>query len=165
MGYLGFLAVTDWGLHSSAIVRSTYFPLLFTLIVIVFLSPLKDAVQQTVDRVFFRLKYNPKKMLEFTSAVLASTLQLEDIVSFIWETIRSTMGTKSGGIFVRSALAHAYERIFPVANDGPVVEQHLLLAELANAGGGILLRHDLDDNPRVGQNRELIRNAFDSVGA
>ena len=165
IGYLGFLAVIDWGLHSSAIARSTYFPLLFTLIVIVFLNPLKDAVQNTVDRVFFRLKYNPKKMLESTSAVLASTLQLEDIVSFIWETIRSTMGTRSGGIFVRSAPAHAYERIFPVANDGPVLEQHLVLAELANAGGGILLRHDLDDNPRVGQNRELMRQAFDLVGA
>src|SRR5229473_3201818 len=157
IGYLGFLAVTDLGLHSSAIARSTYFPLLFTLIVIIFLNPLKDAVQQTVDRVFFRLKYNPKKMLELTSAVLASTLQLEDIASFIWETIGSTMGTKSGGIFVRSTPASSYKRIFPFANDGPAPEEHLLLAELANAGGGILLRHDLDDNPRVGQSREAIR--------
>ena len=165
LGYLGFLAVTGWGLHSSAIVRSTYFPLLFTLIVIVFLSPLKDAVQQTVDRVFFRLKYNPKKMLEFTSAVLASTLQLEDIVSFIWETIRSTMGIKSGGIFVRSAPPRVYERIFPVSHDGPVVEEHLLVAELTATGRPILSRHDLDDNPRFGPNREAIRRAFDSVSA
>jgi signal transduction histidine kinase len=164
MGYLGFLAITEWGLHSSAIARSTYFPLLFTLIVIVFVNPLKDAVQQTLDRVFFRLKYNPKKMLESTSAVLASTLQLEDIISFIWETIRSTMGIKSGGIFIRSAPA-AYERIFPVANDGPVLDEHLLLAELADMGGRILSRPDLDENPRAGQNREVLRRAFDSVSA
>src|SRR6266851_2728070 len=165
MGYLCFLAVTNWGLHSSAIARSTYFPLLFTLIVVVFLNPLKDAVQQTVDRVFFRLKYNPKKMLELTSAVLASTLQLEDIVSFVWETIGSTMGIKSGGIFVRSAPARGYERIFPAANDSPVLEEHLLLAELSDTGGRMLSRYDLDDNPRAAQNREIIRRAFDSVGA
>jgi hypothetical protein len=73
-------------------------------------------------------------MLEFTSAVLASTLQLEDIVSFIWEIIRSTMGTKSGGIVVRSAPSRVYERIFPVTNDGPVLEEHLLAAELTATG-------------------------------
>jgi signal transduction histidine kinase len=165
MGYLGFLAVADWGLHSSAIARSTYFPLLFTLIVVIFLNPLKDAVQQTVDRVFFRLKYNPQKMLELTSAVLASTLQLEEIVSFIWETIGSTMGTKSVGIFVRSVPARGYERIFPIANDSPVLEEHLVLAELSDSGGRILSRYDLDDNPRGARNSEMIRRAFDSVSA
>ena len=165
MGYLGFRAAADWALHSSAIARSTYFPLLFTLIVIVFLNPIKDAVQQTVDRIFFRLKYNPKKMLEFTSAVLASTLRLEDIVSFIWETIRSTMGIEAGGIFVRSAPARAYERIFPLANDGLLLDEHLLLAGLTDTGGRILSRPDLDENPRAGQNREMRRRAFDSVSA
>lgn len=166
LGYLGFLAVTDWGLHSSAIARSTYFPLLFTLIVVVFLNPIKDAVQQTVDRIFFRLRYNPKKMLELTSAMLTSTLQLEDIVSFVWETIRSTTGINSGGIFVRSAPARGYERVFPVANDGPVLEEgDPLLAEFSDCGGRIILRHDLDEDPRAGQKREVIRRVFDSVGA
>src|SRR5260370_8182167 len=52
IAYLGFLPVTDFSLHSSAIPRSTHLPLLFTLIVIIFLNPIKTAVQHTVDRVF-----------------------------------------------------------------------------------------------------------------
>src|SRR5260370_17011586 len=45
------------------------------------------------------------------------------------------------------------------------MEEHLLLAELSESGGRILSRYDLDDNPRLGQNREMIRRAFDSVSA
>ena len=161
VAYLGFLGLTNWAIRSAQISRSPLFPLLFTFAVVLAFNPLKDAVQRTVDRVFFRMKYNPKKMLEATSAALASTLQLDDIVALVWGTIGETMPVLSGGIFIRSAEARRFERVFPRSHEMTLDEGHPLVAHLARSQGRIISRYNLDAD----LSSPDLRSAFDAVGA
>ncbi|MBI3249800.1 MAG: hypothetical protein HYZ50_25170 [Deltaproteobacteria bacterium] len=112
-GYLCFLTLLDLGLHSSEWARSPLFHLLFTLIVVFLFNPLKDHVQHVIDRLFFRLRYNPRKVLEVTSAFLAATLRFEDILAFLWRTIGGTLGVTQGGIFLYDASTGTYAAAYP----------------------------------------------------
>lgn len=112
-GYLCFLTLLDLGLHSSEWARSPLFHLLFTLIVVFLFNPLKDHVQHVIDRLFFRLRYNPRKVLEVTSAFLASTLGLEEILAFLWRTLSETLGVTQGGIFLYDAHTGQYVAAYP----------------------------------------------------
>lgn len=113
LGYVALLAALNFTLRSSAFIYFHIFPLVFTLAVVFFLNPIKDSLQRVVDRVFFRLRYNPRKVLEATSAALVSTLSLEEILSFIWHTIGETLGVQQGGIFLLVAEKEQYVMAYP----------------------------------------------------
>jgi len=146
VAFLIFLAALDLTLHHSEQARSPLFHLLFTFVVVLFLNPIKDYVQHGVDRVFFRLRYNPQKVLEATSASLAATLQLEEILAFIWKTINETVGVTRGYLFLQTPEHHAYTPVYPQSPESvrlPVMPPtHPLIGELQTQGQPIL-RYDL----------------------
>jgi signal transduction histidine kinase len=111
--YLAFLALLNFSLNARGVAHSPLFPLFFTLTAVLLLNPLKEHLQKGVDRVFFRLRYDPKKTLEATSAALASTLQLEEILSCVWQTVRETMGVHEGGILLLTPDQERYLQIYP----------------------------------------------------
>lgn len=110
--YLGFLAILNFALRSADITHSPFFTLLFTLGVVLLLNPLRDHLQKGVDRVFFRLRYDPKKVLETTSAALASTLHLEEIFVTIDHTLRRTTNAR-GHVFLRVPKERGYTQVYP----------------------------------------------------
>jgi signal transduction histidine kinase len=162
VAYLGFLGLANLAVRSAEIARSPLFPLLFTFAVVLLFNPLKDAVQRAVDRVFFRMKYNPKKMLEVTSEALASNLRLDDIVSFVWRTIQETMPVMTGGIFIRSPETRQHERVFPRPHEIALDDRDPLIARIEQAHSRAISRYNLDGD--IPADAELY-SAFDLVGA
>ena len=98
--YLSCVGILNVTLSSAAFAQSPLFPLLFAFLVALFLNPLKEVLQTVIDRLFFRLHYNPKKVIEEMSAALATTLQLEDILSLIRRTIDETLGVQHLDLFL-----------------------------------------------------------------
>ncbi len=134
-GYVAFLAILNFTLRSSALIQSPSFPLLFTLAVVFFLNPLKDSLQKGVDRIFFRLRYNPSKVLEATSAALVSMLNLEEVLPFIWRTIGETLGVRQGGLFLLTPEREQYVMVHPQAEETYALPSgHPLLAEVRQQG-------------------------------
>lgn len=162
VAYLGFLTLTNWAVRSADSARSPVFPLLFTFAVVLVFNPLKDAVQRTIDRVFLRIKYNPKTVLELTSATLASTLHLDDIIAFVWQTISEAIPVMSGGIFIRSSESGKHELVFPRRQPLALDEHHPLIKRLARTNGRPLSRYSLDDEVSADRN---LRVEFDALGA
>lgn len=111
--YLAFLSFLQFALRSSPLAHSQIFPLFFTLVVALLLNPIKELLQQGIDRIFFRLQYNPKKVLERTSAFLASTLSLEEILAFIWRTISENLGLTREGIFLHEPRSAEFVQVYP----------------------------------------------------
>ncbi|WP_089937123.1 GAF domain-containing sensor histidine kinase [Candidatus Entotheonella palauensis] len=98
--YIAFLTVLNLTLHSTDLARTQLFPLFFTLGVVFLLNPLRNHLQRAVDRVFFRLHYDPVKVQAAVSASLAVTLRLDEIIHLIWSTINATLGVKQGSILL-----------------------------------------------------------------
>lgn len=131
LSYFLLLALLNLVLRFSEVAQSPLFPLLFTLAAVFLLNPLKDYLQQWIDRIFFRLRYDPEKVLEATSTFLASTLALDEILTFVWNTIRETLGVQRGGVFLRAADKSHY---FPTPASTPVIPRfsvkHPLIHEM-----------------------------------
>jgi signal transduction histidine kinase len=135
LAYVAFLAILNLTLQSSAFVRSPSFPLLFILAVVLFLNPLKDALQQMVDRIFFRLRYNPRKVLETTSAALVARRNQAEVLPFIWSTIRETLGVQQGGIFLLMPERDQYVMVHPSSEGAlSLPANHPLLQEAQREG-------------------------------
>ena len=145
--YAIFLLLTDWSLSFSAIAHWRLFPFLFTIVVAFLLNPVRDGLQRTVDRVFFRLRYNPKEMLEASSAALAATLELAEIADFVWNTIGRTVGVRVGGVFIRSRDHGSFSRIHPDTGDLTFAADDQLILALRGRCGEALSRYDLESPP------------------
>jgi signal transduction histidine kinase len=121
--YLVVLVVLNFVLHASELTRSPLFPLFFTLTALLLFNPLKDRLQKGIDRLFFRVRYDPKTVLKMTSASLATTLHLEEILAFLWRTVSDTLGVRHGGIFLLAPDSEQYLQVWP-----RTIEEHSLSA-------------------------------------
>jgi signal transduction histidine kinase len=164
--YALFVTVLNIFLHSSDFARSSVFPPLFTLTVVLLLNPLKERVQKIVDRLFFRLRYNPKKVLETISGSLASTLRREEILPLIWNTLRETMGIQHGGIFLREPGSLRYRAVYSTRDP----EHHHLASEyhfiqrLQQQTGRALSLYDFEDPSNFDETDAMIRQGFLRLG-
>src|SRR4030095_12012104 len=113
LSYVVFLSAVNLLLRSSELTQSPMFSLLYTIAAILFLNPLKDRLQQIIDRLFFRLHYDSKKVLETTSSSFAATLHLDAILACVWKTISETMGVLQGGILLLDSKTCQYKTVYP----------------------------------------------------
>ena len=163
--YLVLLALLNFTVQSSEFAQSSLFPLLFTFIVVLVLNPLKDVLQRGVDRVFFRLRYNPKKVLAATSASLASTLHLEDILPLIWRTINETVGVQQGGVFLLARNTGHYVPTYPPRDHVPALPiEHPLITRVQEKGR-VLSLYDLPDTPPASEQPGGSRQDLEDLGA
>jgi signal transduction histidine kinase len=146
VAFLLFLAVLDVILHSSEQAHAPVFHLLFTLVVVLFLNPVKEYVQHGVDRIFFRSRYQPAKVLEATSASLAAMLDLEDIVAFIWKTINHTVGVTQGYIFLQAQNRSSYVPTYPAPHPPFSLPSSHPLIHTLQTKGQLLSRYDVMDS-------------------
>lgn len=147
LSYFALLTILNLLLRSSEISQSPLFPLLFTIGAFCLLNPLKDYLQQWIDRIFFRLRYNPEKVLEATSAFLASTLALDDILTFVWNTTRETLGVRHGGIVLRATdKSHYSPTSASTLTVRPFSAEHPLIQEMVQRRR-IFSWHDLTGEP------------------
>jgi len=163
--YVSFLTLLNLTLRSSEIAESPVFPLLFTITAVLLLNPLKDQLQHTVDRIFFRLRYNPKKILEETSATLASTLRLEEILSCIWHALSKTMGVRQGGIFLLDSHDASYRAVYTTREKERrrLSVEHDLIQHLQQQKGRVLSVYDFDE---IGKSEtdDMARQGFLRLG-
>lgn len=136
LAYLTLLTLLNLSLRFGDAAESSSFPLFFTLGVVLLLNPLKEYVQTGVDRVFFRARYKPQKVLEATSATLASTLYLDEILSFLWRILQETMAVRGGGILLVTPDTRQYTQMYP-PTDAPITcpnDHPLLVAARCKKG-------------------------------
>jgi signal transduction histidine kinase/DNA-binding response OmpR family regulator len=134
--YLLCVTLLNLGFRSSDSASSPLFSLMFALAVALLLNPLKEVLQKGIDRVFFRLRYNPKKTLEVTSTAFAATLQREDVFFLLWRTIQYTVNVHQGGIFLPTPDKKHYTQVYPPTETPSVLPiAHPLLRRLQQEKG------------------------------
>lgn len=164
--YMLFVTGLNVSLRSSDFSRSPGFSLLFTLTVVLLLNPLKERVQKIVDRLFFRLRYDAKKVLEAVSGSLASTLRREEILLLIWNTLSETMGIQHGSIFLREPGSLRYRAVYSTRDleRRHLTNEHAFLQRLQQQDGRALSLHDVEDLSPANETDVLIRQGFLRLG-
>lgn len=165
LSYVAFVSGINLLLRSSDLSQSPLFSLLYTITAVLLLNPLKDRLQQVVDRLFFRLRYDPKKVLEATSESLAATLLLNEILSCVWKTISDTMGVMHGGILLRSEDQCRYEAAYPPSSYRPQLRSDHPLMQIIRHKGGVVSAYDVDDRETLTQEQNAQQQGLETLEA
>jgi PAS domain S-box-containing protein len=78
----------------------TFIAVLCTLLVVLLFTPVKSRVQEGIDRLFFRERYNSRKALLRLSQDLNADLDLDLIAERVMEGVRRALGVSSMAVFL-----------------------------------------------------------------
>ena len=166
LAYLSIVAVLNYSVPTSTITRSPLFTLFFTAAVVILLNPLKDYVQRGIDRLFFRVHYNPQVVLEAASNTLASTLRLDEILSCLWETVSENLGIRQGAIYLLNTDKSRYVAVHPLsAFPYSLTSSSPLVTVLQDRKERALSEYHVDPNMTALAEAEGVQQAFWALDA
>ena len=91
------------------IAQSRAFPIIFTLVVILVLNPLRDRIQALVDRIFFRKEYSYSEITEKIGNAMTSLLDLNQILKKLVGTFNNDMFINTSSVMLLNPAASAYQ--------------------------------------------------------
>ncbi|HLG19601.1 MAG TPA: adenylate/guanylate cyclase domain-containing protein, partial [Bdellovibrionota bacterium] len=125
VGYVIMTAVVGFGYFSIQAVTTKFvfqplfgeyadevFPIAFALLVVFGFDPINRKIQDTVDRVFFRQKFDYKDTVRTVSNALTSMLNLDQILKKVVDTVRNEMFIDAAGVFVLEPQKKAHRNYF-----------------------------------------------------
>ncbi len=148
-------------------IKSDFLNVFFIALVALALNPVKERIQQFVDKRFFRQKYDYRKMLLELSRDLPTRIKLDEILAKISETLKNAVQVEE---VVISAF-ESKENVFRIYNRTGVPEScecHFLeyssgLSKLLIKRKGCVTFYKAEDDPElnefVGDSLDDIRNA------
>lgn len=142
--------------------------LLVAAVTAVAIQPLFDRVQSSIDRLFFRERYNSSQMLQRLSGAAASILDLDRLTGLILDEVTSTIHIERAAFFLREersgALYLAAQRELSTLKDMRLAEGHPVVQWLASHEG-VLSRHDIEMTPHFKALWGREREELDRLGA
>ncbi len=110
--YAAMVVVVGAAMQSANAAQSAVVPLLFGILMVFGLIPLRDRIQRIVDRVYHRTNHDAQRTLQRASGALVATLDLDDISTLTIEVVCQSLVVRDASLWLASddggfALAHA----------------------------------------------------------
>ncbi len=154
-------------LQTASVMQSPAFPLVFSILMITFFAPMRDAVQRGVDRLYYRASHNAQKTLERASAALSATLNLDEIHTLTLETMCEALVIDRAAVWLRDVdgrFARAHGRGVADPPLAPVAPDHPLSLRLERAPRAVST-YDFADDFALGPAERACRETLDQLGA
>ena len=87
---------------------SIYFPIFFFLLIAFVFGPLKSIVQDFVDRIFYKGKYDYQKTIKHVSRMIVSVLDYDAIAKLLTDTVVDTMLVENCSVFLSDTSKHHF---------------------------------------------------------
>ncbi|MBP2678001.1 MAG: signal transduction histidine kinase, partial [Deltaproteobacteria bacterium] len=148
-------------------------PVLFAFLVVFLFNPLNRMVQDGVDRMFYRKKFDYKVTVTAVSEALSSVLNLDEIVRMIVHTVRSDMFIDRSGLVLAGAQGERLPSYF-VGDDSSGGSEEIRsdalpaddpLVELVREKKKLVTRYDVAEDPYFADVRETCGRRFEELGA
>jgi len=148
-------------------------PIVFALLIVFLFNPLNRRVQDLVDRVFFRKRFDYKGTVSSVSNALTSMLNLGQIITQVTHTIRKEMFVDSVGMLVMQSKQRHCETFFTVDDDAenrevvkdvPVGYDDPLLV-LVREEKRLITRFDIEEDPRYAHVKDGCLQSFSAMMA
>jgi hypothetical protein len=78
-----------------------------TLLIAVLFQPLRDRLQNAIDRGFYREKYNAAKVVDQFSASLQQNVDLDEVTAILLNTVELTIHPSQMSVWIRPPRAHS----------------------------------------------------------
>ena len=148
-------------------------PVLFAFLVVFLFNPLNRMVQDGVDRMFYRKKFDYKVTVTAVSEALSSVLNLDEIVRKIVHTVRSDMFIDRSGLVLAGAQGERLPAYF-VGDDPSDASEEIRsgalpandpLVELVREKKKLITKYDVAEDPYFADVRETCGRRFEELGA
>jgi two-component system NtrC family sensor kinase len=120
--------------------RSILLPMVLALIIVLLFNPLKGRIQDLIDHVFFRAKYDYQELLRTVSGELAGLLKYEQIERLLLTTMVDALQVTQAGVAVqrpdadRLALSFHDGRDFRRGEELSITPEHPLIQWMTRTG-------------------------------
>jgi sigma-B regulation protein RsbU (phosphoserine phosphatase) len=150
--------------------QSRAFPILFTLGVVLVFNPLRDRVQDLVDRVFFRKEYDYGAILDRVSSAMTSLLDLQQVVKQLIQTFIEDMFINTSSVMLFSPAGGAYQVCLAEGERKQDVESLVFkrdepLIQVIEKEKRELTKYDMLEDPRYTKVCEACTANFDALRA
>ena len=148
-------------------------PVLFAFLVVFLFNPLNRMVQDGVDRMFYRKKFDYKATVTAVSDALSSVLNLDEIVRKIVGTVYSEMFIDRSGLVLAGAQGERLTSYF-VGDDPSGAPEEIRsetlpandpLVELVRKKKKLVTKYDVAEDPYFADVRETCGKRFEELGA
>ncbi len=175
VGYFSIQTVTSAVLFTPLLgdYAQDLYSIAFALLVVFFFNPINRKVQDTVDRIFFRRKFDYKETVTAVSNALTSLLNLDEILRQVVQTIRTQMFVDAAGVIVLRHKRQACQAFFigDVADSGKeeVKDLHITLddplLDLISREKSLITKYDIDEDPSYRDVKESCGQSFAHMSA
>ncbi|MHB8709481.1 MAG: adenylate/guanylate cyclase domain-containing protein, partial [Desulfuromonadales bacterium] len=147
------------------------YPVIFALLVVFLFNPINRRVQDFVDRLFFRRKFDYKEAVISISNALSSVLNREETIDRIVGAIRKEMFIDNAGVVVLDRQSGVHRGYFVADEDGGVVRERDIDSAAGQGIIGLLAErrqlitsYDIAENPLYAEHREEYLERFTRLG-
>jgi hypothetical protein len=149
-----------------------FYPVLFALLVVFLFNPVNRKVQDIVDRVFFRKRFDYKETIASVSNKFASVLNRGEIVEQVIEVVRRVMFIDTAGVILCEPQKMGW-RYFISGGAGNGKDQtkeaciptNDPLLTLLSTEKKLITKYDIAEDPRYADLRESCGQRFSEMAA
>jgi serine phosphatase RsbU (regulator of sigma subunit) len=133
--------------------QSRIFPILFVLSVILVFNPLRNRIQDIVDRIFFRKEYDYGRIVEKIGSAITSLLDLNQVLRMLIGTFMEDMFMNTSSVMLLNPEGTAYQVYIADGERSDDVEKVILkqedtLIEILNVQRKELTKYDIVEDPK-----------------
>jgi class 3 adenylate cyclase len=149
------------------------YPIVFALLVVFLFNPVNRTVQEGVDKMFFRKKFDYKGAVIAASNALSSILNLNEIILQVIHTVRKEIFIDSAGVILFEPQKKGCQSYFIEDGPGQVKDQSKevcilyddpLLA-LVSREKKLITKYDIAEDPRYSSVKESCGQRFAEMAA
>jgi class 3 adenylate cyclase/energy-converting hydrogenase Eha subunit A len=153
-------------------ITENVYPIIFALFVVFLFNPINRRVQEVLDRLFYRKKFDYKGTVLSVSNALTSVLNIDEIVNRIIHTLKKEMFIDRSGVILMEQEKECKALFIGDAPGGSIDSKVELclpyddpLIELINTEKRMITLYDIEEDPRYRSVRESCRQRFSEMGA
>ena len=149
------------------------YPIVFALLVVFLFNPVNRKVQESVDKMFFRKKFDYKGAVIAASNALSSILNLNEIILQVIQTVRKEIFIDAAGVILFEPQKKGCQSYFIEDGPGQVKDQSKevcilyddpLLA-LVSREKRLITKYDIAEDPRFSHVKESCGQRFAEMAA
>jgi sigma-B regulation protein RsbU (phosphoserine phosphatase) len=168
--YIGLSLSMNLLLGRGELTQSRWFPISFTVAVILVFNPLRNRIQAVVDRLFFRKDYDYAAVVEKIGGAITRLMGLGDILHQLVDTFLEDMFIDTSSVVLLNADGSQYTVRLAAGEHRQRVEQHSIdrqspLMAIVEERKAELTRNDVLEDPRYAAVSEDCLNHFDALHA
>lgn len=139
--------------------------LVFALMIALLFNPIKTKVQDFIDNLFFRGKYDYQKTLKEISGKMTSLLRFDEITSLLTGSISEALQVSNVGFLIYDSKKECFQSYSHRSEQLNDTGKNRPLAAFLERNKKPLSKTVIDKSPVSEKERKSIINAFDSIGA